>query len=84
MDFNNKEIATGDFKVMDECAPLIAVANCYRTQFDLKPADLWHPINGYDDTISGIMKAMLQILDGLRDVVRRVLVEVQECLWLRV
>ena len=78
LDFKNKEIETGDFKVLDERAPRIAVANWYRTQFDLEPAALWHPIDGYDGTISGIVKAMPLILDGLQDMVRRVLVEVQE------
>ena len=45
--------------------------------------DLWHPIDGYDGILSRIMKAMPHILDGSRDVVRSVLVGVQECLWLK-
>ena len=42
------------------------------------------PIDGYNGTISGIMKAMPHIPDSLRDVVRRVLVDVQECLRIKV
>ena len=53
-------------------------------QFGLDPTALCRPINGYYGTILGIMKAMPQILDGSRDVVRRMLVDVQECLWLKV
>ena len=71
------QAATGDFKVLDERAPRIAIAECYRTQFDLEPTALWHPIDGYGGTISGIMKAMPQIPDGSRDVVWRMLVDVQ-------
>ena len=78
------QAATGDFKVLDKRDPHIVIVECYRTQFYLEPAALWHRIDGYDSTISGIMKAMLQVPDGLRDVVRRVLVDVQECLWLKV
>ena len=70
--------------MLDKHVPCIAVANCYRIQFDLKPVALWHPINVYAGTISGIMKVMPHIPDGLRDVVRRVLVDVQECLRLKV
>ena len=84
MYFKNKDIATGNFKVLDERAPRIAVADCYKTQFDLETAALWHPIDGYNNTISGIMKVMLHILDSLRDMVRCVLLDVQECLRLKV
>ena len=54
------------------------------THFDLDPAALWNPIRGYHGTISGIMKVMPHIPDSLWDMVRRVLVNVQECLWLEV
>ena len=53
-------------------------------QFGLDPTALCRPIGGYYGTISGIMKAMPQIPDGSRDVVRRMLVDVQDCLWLKV
>ena len=79
-----RKAATGGFKVLDKHAPCIAIANCYRNQFELKPVALWHPIDVYDGTISGIMKAMLHIPDGSRDVVRGVLVDMQECLRLKV
>ena len=51
---------------------------------DLEPAALWHPIDGYNGTILGIMKAMPQIPDGLQDVVQHMLVDVQEGLRLKV
>ena len=78
------QAVTGDFKVLDKRAPFILVAECYRTQFDLEPAYLWQPIYGYDGNISGIMKAMPQTLDGSWDVVRSVMVDMQECLRIKV
>ena len=74
----DRKAETSNFKVLYDHSPRIAITECYRNQFDLEPAALWHPIDGYDGTISGIMKAMPQILDGLWGVVRRVMVDVQE------
>ena len=70
--------------MLDKRAPRVSIAECYSTQFDLELAALWHPIDGYNGNISGIMQAMPQIPDGLQDMVWRKLLYVQECLRIKV